>query len=80
MENEEKMTTEQLVENYNTLLGEYNKLKKMLDKLAIQVAQHTVEVAERDVVIDTLRDMVRPEQEVEVNEAIAEAVDNGEEE
>ena len=80
MENEEKMTTEQLVENYNTLLGEYNKLKKMLDKLAIQVAQHTVEVAERDVVIDTLRDMVKPEQEVEVDEAIAEAVEHGEEE
>ena len=35
----------------------------MIDKLAIQVAKHTVEVTERDVVIETLRSMITPQQE-----------------
>ena len=44
------------------LVGEFNKQRKMIDKMAIQIAKHTVEITERDVVIDTLKSMV-PQQE-----------------
>jgi|TARA_Y100000114_G_C11719636_1_gene307795 hypothetical protein len=57
------ISTEELVNRYNTIVGEFNKQRKMIDKLAIQVAKHTVEITERDVVIDTLRSMVTPQQE-----------------
>ena len=46
------ISTEELVNRYNTIVGEFNKQRKMIDKLAIQVAKHTVEITERDVVID----------------------------
>ena len=46
-----------------SIVGEFNKQRKMIDKLAIQVAKHTVEITERDVVIDTLRSMITPQQE-----------------
>ena len=57
------ISTEELVNRYNTIVGEFNKQRKMIDKLAIQVAKHTVEITERDVVIDTLRSMVTPQEE-----------------
>ena len=57
------ISTEELVNLYNTIVGEFNKQRKMIDKLAIQVAKHTVEITERDVVIDTLRSMITPQQE-----------------
>lgn len=60
---EGNISTEELVNRFNTLVGEFNKQRKMIDKLAIQVAKHTVEVTERDVVIDTLRSMITPQQE-----------------
>ena len=47
----------------NISTEEFNKQRKMIDKLAIQVAKHTVEVTERDVVIETLRSMITPQQE-----------------
>ena len=55
----------------------------MIDEMAIKVARHTVEVTERDVVIDTLRGMLTPEQGSEADTAISEAmgdVDGNEEE
>ena len=57
------ISTEELVNRYNTIVGEFNKQRKMIDKLAIQVAKHTVEITERDVLIDTLRSMITPQQE-----------------
>lgn len=60
---EGNISTEELVNRFNTLVGEFNKQRKMIDKLAIQVAKHTVEVTERDVVIETLRSMLTPQQE-----------------
>ena len=60
---EGNISTEELVNRFNTLVGEFNKQRKMIDKLAIQVAKHTVEVTERDVVIETLRSMITPQQE-----------------
>ena len=60
---EGNISTEELVTRFNTLVGEFNKQRKMIDKLAIQVAKHTVEVTERDVVIETLRSMITPQQE-----------------
>ena len=62
-ENEGNISTEELVNRYNAIIGEFNKQRKMIDKLAIQVAKHTVEITERDVVIDTLRSMVTPQDE-----------------
>ena len=60
---EGNISTEELVNRFNTLVGEFIKQRKMIDKLAIQVAKHTVEVTERDVVIETLRSMITPQQE-----------------
>tara|TARA_B100000900_G_scaffold409991_1_gene426875 strand:- start:3585 stop:3827 length:243 start_codon:yes stop_codon:yes gene_type:complete len=60
---EDNISTEELVNRYNAIVGEFNKQRKMIDKLAIQVAKHTVEVTERDVVIETLRSMITPQQE-----------------
>ena len=60
---EGNISTEELVNRFNTLVGEFNKQRKIIDKLAIQVAKHTVEVTERDVVIETLRSMITPQQE-----------------
>tara|TARA_R100000734_G_C3308170_1_gene98799 strand:+ start:640 stop:915 length:276 start_codon:yes stop_codon:yes gene_type:complete len=78
-----EISAEELVAAYNNLLGENNKLRKMIDEMAIKVARHTVEVTERDVVIDTLRGMLTPEQGSEADTAISEAmgdVDGTEEE
>ena len=78
-----EISAEELVAAYNNLLGENNKLRKMIDEMAIKVARHTVEVTERDVVIDTLRSMLTPEQGSEADTAISEAmgdVDGTEEE
>lgn len=57
-----QISAEELVAAYNNLLGENNKLRKMIDEMAIKVARHTVEITERDVVIGTLRGMLTPEQ------------------
>ena len=46
---------EQVVAAYNQNLAELDKAKKIIDKMAINEARHTVEIAERDVVIDNLR-------------------------
>ena len=62
---EGNISTEELVNRYNAIVGEFNKQRKMIDKMAIQVAKHTVEITERDVVIETLRSMVTPAQEQE---------------
>ena len=78
-----EISAEELVAAYNNLLGENNKLRKMIDEMAIKVARHTVEVTERDVVIDTLRGMLTPEQGNVADTAISEAmgdVDGTEEE
>ncbi len=65
-ENQEgNISTEELVNRYNAIIGEFNKQRKMIDKMAIQIARHTVEVTERDVIIDTLRSMITPQQEQE---------------
>ena len=78
-----EISAEELVAAYNNLLGENNKLRKMIDEMAIKVARHTVEVTERDVVIDTLRGMLTPEQGSVADTTISEAmgdVDGTEEE
>tara|TARA_R100000742_G_C4245126_1_gene64163 strand:- start:445 stop:687 length:243 start_codon:yes stop_codon:yes gene_type:complete len=62
---EGNISTEELVNRYNAIIGEFNKQRKMIDKMAIQIARHTVEVTERDVIIDTLRSMITPQQEQE---------------
>ncbi len=62
---EGNISTEELVNRYNAIVGEFNKQRKMIDKMAIQVAKHTVEITERDVIIETLRSMVTPAQEQE---------------
>ena len=69
-----EISAEELVAAYNNLLGENNKLRKMIDEMAIKVARHTVEVTERDVVIDTLRGMLTPEQGSVADTAISEAM------
>jgi len=65
---EAQVTAEQLVAAYNNLLAENNKLKKMVDELAIKVARHTVEVTERDVVIQSLQAGVARPQQPQVSE------------
>lgn len=74
MTDEPKVDIQEVVNRYNNLLGEYNKQRKMIDQLAIKVARHTVEITERDVVIETLRSMVPQEQQAEAQAAVAEAV------
>ncbi len=54
---ESNVTLEEIVEAYNNNLAELQKAKAMIDKLAINEAKHTVEIAERDVVIDNLKQM-----------------------
>ena len=53
---------EEVVAAYNNLAGENDKLRKMIDDMAIKIAKHTVEISERDVVIQTLKGMLTPEQ------------------
>ena len=55
---ESNVTLEEIVEAYNNNLAELQKAKAMIDKLAINEAKHTVEIAERDVVIDNLKQMI----------------------
>jgi len=69
-----QISAEELVAAYNNLLGENNKLRKMIDEMAIKVARHTVEITERDVVIDTLKGMLTPEQGSVAETAISEAM------
>tara|TARA_B100001939_G_C16896471_1_gene597863 strand:+ start:189 stop:416 length:228 start_codon:yes stop_codon:yes gene_type:complete len=58
MAEQQKIEVEDLIRAYNNNLGELDKLKKMIDKMAMNEARHTVEIAERDVVIDNLRAML----------------------
>ena len=58
MAEQQKIDVEDLVKAYNNQLAEMDKLKKMIDKMAMNEARHTVEIAERDVVIDNLRAMI----------------------
>jgi len=78
MAEEAKIDIQDVVNRYNNLLGEYNKQRKMIDKMAIKVAQHTVEITERDVVIETLKSMIPTEElpaaEAAVEAAVSEAV------
>lgn len=74
MAEEPKVDIQEVVNRYNNLLGEYNKQRKMIDQLAIKVARHTVEITERDVVIDTLRGMLPQEQQAGADVAVANAV------
>ena len=46
----------------------------MVDRMASQVAKHTVEITERDVVIETLRSMVPQEKLGVADKAVSEAV------
>tara|TARA_B100000927_G_scaffold257473_1_gene225413 strand:- start:3689 stop:3901 length:213 start_codon:yes stop_codon:yes gene_type:complete len=57
-EDNAKIDIEQVVAAYNQNLAELDKARKMIDKMAINEAKHTVEIAERDVIIDTLRDII----------------------
>jgi hypothetical protein len=74
MAEDAKVEIEEVVNRYNNLLGEYNKQRKMIDRMAIQVAKHTVEITERDVVIETLRSMVPQEKLGVADKAVSEAV------
>ncbi len=58
MTEQQKIEVEDLINAYNNNLAELDKLKKMIDKMAMNEARHTVEIAERDVVIDNLRAMI----------------------
>jgi len=71
-EGQQQITTEDLVKAYNAMIGENNKLRKVIDQMAIKVARHTVEVTERDVVIDTLKSMLTPQQGAEATAAVGE--------
>lgn len=55
MAEQQKIEVEDLVKAFNNQVSEIDKLKKMIDKMAMNEARHTVEIAERDVVIDNLR-------------------------
>ncbi len=57
-----QISAEEVVAAYNNLAGENDKLRKMIDEMAIKIARHTVEITERDVVINTLKGMLTPEQ------------------
>tara|TARA_B100001564_G_C20355496_1_gene540884 strand:+ start:135 stop:371 length:237 start_codon:yes stop_codon:yes gene_type:complete len=61
---EGNISTEELVNRFNALVGEFNKQRKMIDKMAIQIAKHTVEITERDVVIDTLKSMQLQQEDI----------------
>jgi len=78
MAEEPKIDIQEVVNRYNNLLGEYNKQRKMIDKMAIKIAQHTIEITERDVVIDTLKTMIPtdklPSAEAAVKAAVSETV------
>ena len=58
MTEQQEVKVEDLINAYNNNLAELDKLKKMIDKMAMNEARHTVEIAERDVVIDNLRAMI----------------------
>ena len=58
MTEQQKIEVEDLINAYNNNLAELDKLKKMIDKMAMNEARHTVEIAERDVVIANLRAMI----------------------
>ena len=57
-EEESKLNIEDVVAAYNQNIAELQKAKAMIDKMAINEAKHTVEIAERDVIIDNLRQIV----------------------
>lgn len=65
---EGNISTEELVNRFNALVGEFNKQRKMIDKMAIQIAKHTVEITERDVVIDTLKSMQLQQEDIAIQE------------
>jgi|GEM_PF-4902595 len=58
-EEESKLNLEDVVNAYNQNLAELQKAKAMIDKMAINEAKHTVEIAERDVIIDNLRQILQ---------------------
>ena len=58
-EENQEIDIEQVVAAYNQMAAELDKAKKMIDKMAINEAKHTVEIAERDVVIDNLRGIIQ---------------------
>ena len=57
-----QISAEEVVAAYNNLAGENDKLRKMIDDMAIKIANHTVEITKRDIVIQTLKGMLTPEQ------------------
>jgi len=76
-----QISAEEVVNAYNNLAGENDKLRKMIDDMAIKIAKHTVEISERDVVIQTLKGMLTPEQgSVAVTDKMGETDGNQEEE
>mgnify|MGYP003110208912 CR=1 FL=1 len=76
-----QISAEEVVNAYNNLAGENDKLRKMIDDMAIKIAKHTVEISERDVVIQTLKGMLTPEQgSVAVTDTMGETDGNQEEE
>lgn len=58
-EENQEIDIEQVVAAYNQMAAELDKAKKMIDKMAINEAKHTVEIAERDVVIDNLKGIIQ---------------------
>jgi len=76
-----QISAEEVVNAYNNLAGENDKLRKMIDDMAIKIAKHTVEISERDVVIQTLKGMLTPEEgSVAVTDTMGETDGNQEEE
>jgi len=59
MAEQQKIEVEDLVKAFNNQVSEIAKLKKMIDKMAMNEARHTVEIAERDVVIDNLKALLQ---------------------
>ena len=57
-EEESKLNIEDVVAAYNQNIAELQKAKAMIDKMAINEAKHTVEIAERDVIIDNLKQII----------------------
>ena len=57
-EQKSQISVEQLVDAFNKQKAELEMARKMIDKMAINEARHTVEIAERDVVIDNLKQQI----------------------
>lgn len=57
-EQKPQITVEQLVEAFNKQKADLDIARKMIDKMAINEARHTVEIAERDVILDNLKQQI----------------------